>query len=357
MNHFTFTLLLLLLPLLAGARSIFDLLQRDGYFDATPLTLTLPMDSVLTKVAGKQEAGLVFTDRSGREQNWNLKVSVRGKFRRNRCGYAPLKLNFSKKELRAAGLVEHDKYKLVTPCFDGPDAEALVMKEYLAYRAYGILSPHHFRVQLLEVTYRDAAGRRADRTVTAFLIEDTDEMAARLGGVEVDAAHGQPAEAYAARAEASHALFQYLIGNGDWSLPLVRNVKIIKLPNGSLVPVGYDFDFSGWVGAPYASPAAEVGQTSIYERVYLGYVQNDALMREVSARFREGRKAVLSLVSRSPLGELDKEVLWRFVSRFFAATNRMTNNDRVLLYDQLRGATATVIPPGAEAGSFRTMGK
>lgn len=357
MNRILSTLLLLLLPLLASATSIFDLLEREDEREAVKMTLSVPMDSILAKVATEQEAGLHFTDKEGRMHHWNLSVSIRGKFRRNRCEYAPLKLNFSKKELSAIGLEKFDKYKLVTPCFSDPSAQDLILKEYLAYKAYNLLTPYSFRVQLLEITYRDANGVYPDRVATAFIIEANKEMAARLGGEEMENALGQPAEAYDSRAEATHALFQYMVGNGDFSLPLARNLKVIKMADGKLIPVGYDFDFTGWVGAPYASATAEVGQTSIYDRVYLGYVQPDEVMRELAANFRDQRKGILSLINRSALEEVEKAQLWRFASRFFGQLNRMAKMNDTLLYNQLRGATAEVIPPGAEAGSFLTTGK
>lgn len=357
MNRISFTLLMLLLPLLVSATSIFDLLQREGDREAVKMTLTLPVDSILAKVTTDQAASLQFTDRGGALQDWDLSVSVRGKFRRNRCEFAPIKLNFSKKELKAVGLTNYDKYKIVTPCFDDPYATELVMKEYLAYKAYNLITPHSFRVQLLEITYKDSNGQHEDRVVTAFVIESTDEMANRLGGEELEQALGQPAEAYDSRAEATHALFQYMVSNGDFSLPLARNLKVVKMADGSLIPVGYDFDFTGWVGAPYASPTSEVGQSSIYERVYLGYVQPDTLMREVAANFREQRNAIFNLIRRADLNELDKEVLSRFSGRFFQQLNKMTREDGTLLYDNLRGNSASIIPPGAEAGSFLTTGK
>lgn len=357
MNRILSTLLLLLLPLLASATSIFDRLQRADDREAVKMTLTVPMDSILAKVPTEQEANLRFMDSEGQISDWSLSVSIRGKFRRNRCEYAPLKLNFSKKDLANSGLEKFDKYKLVSPCFADPSAQDLVLKEYLAYKAYNLLTPYSFRVQLLEITYRDANGVHPDRVATAFLIENTKEMASRIGGEEMDHALGQPAEAYDSRAEATHALFQYMVGNGDYSLPLARNLKVVKMPNGKLIPVGYDFDFTGWVGAPYASPSAEVGQTSIYERVYLGYVQPDSLMRELASDFRDQRKAILDLINRSNLDELRQEQLWRFASRFFGKLNRMAKTDNSLLYDQLRGAVAEIIPPGAEAGSFFSTGK
>ncbi len=350
-------LFLIALPVMVSATSIFDLLYTEGKQQAIALRLEAPMDSLLAKTPNKQEATLLFTDINGQPQRWSLDVSIRGKFRRNRCDFAPLKFNFSKKDLKAIGLDPHDKYKLVTPCNDGSLAGDLIMKEYLAYRAYQLLTPYSYRVQLLNITYVDSNGNLPDRTETAFLIEDTDEMAARLGGEELENALGQPAEAFDATAEATHALFQYLVGNGDWSLPLTRNLKVVKMANGKLIPVGYDFDFTGWVGAPYATPTSEVGQRSIYERVYLGYAQEDKVMRDIATSFRDQRKAVISLINSSDLNEVDQEILWRFVSRFYAKLNRMNNNDSLLLYDQLRGETAEVIPPGAEASSYQLMGK
>ncbi len=357
MNRISSTLLLLLLPLMASATSIFDLLEREGNQEAVKMTLTMPMDSILAKVATEQVAALQFTDGEGNEMDWDLSVSIRGKFRRNRCEFAPIKLNFSKKDLKGLGLEKFDKYKIVTPCFDDPYATELILKEYLAYKAYNLLTPYSFRVQLLEITYKDANGQHEDRVATAFVIESTDEMVARLGGEELKQALGQPAEAYDSKAEATHAMFQYMVSNGDFSLPLARNLKVVKMPDGKLIPVGYDFDFTGWVGAPYASPTSEVGQSSIYDRVYLGYVQPDATMREVAENFRSQRNAIFNLIKRSELNELDKEVLARFSGRFFKQLQKMTKEDGTLLYDKLRGTTAAIIPPGAEAGSFLTTGK
>ncbi|MEO0731736.1 MAG: hypothetical protein AAFZ52_02805, partial [Bacteroidota bacterium] len=348
---------LLLLPLFGSATSIFDLLYQGEEQTPVRVTLLVPMDSLLAKVPGAQKSTFIFEDHNGQQQAWSPKVSVRGKFRRNRCEFAPLKLDFSKKDLKAAGLAKHDKYKLVTPCSTDPKAGDLILKEYLAYRTYALLTNYHFRVQLLEITYVDADGKHPKRTETAFLIEDADEMAERYGATELEDALGRPAEAFAPAAEISHALMQYLIGNGDWSLPLARNLKIIELPDGKLAPVGYDFDFSGWVGAPYASPSSDIGQQSIYERVYLGYAQEDKLLRQIATEYREKRRPVINLIRNSKLEDLEKEILLRWTGRFFAQLNRMNKMEQSPLYDLLRGDIAEVIPPGAEARSFRSMGK
>ena len=349
------TVFILALPL--SARSIFDMVYT-GTDEPVALRLEVPVDSVLAKVSTKQEAHLQFTDVNGTTQNWDLNVRLRGKFRRHRCEFAPLKLDFGKKALRKAGLDDWDKYKLVSTCSSDPQAKELVLKEYLAYRVYNILTPQSFRVQRVLITYVDANGNYPDRTEEGFIIEDTDEMAARLGGKEVENALGLPAGSYESEAEATHALIQYLFSNGDFSMPLARNLKVVDMPNGKMVPVGYDFDFSGWVGAPYASPTSEIGQQSIYHRIYQGYAQPENVMRKVVDVFRDKRRQVIDLVANFQYLSLEnRTVVQRFAARFFKELNQMSRNDAVLLYDQLRDGVAEMIPPGGEAGSFRSMGK
>ncbi|MFT4686455.1 MAG: hypothetical protein ACJATN_000720 [Neolewinella sp.] len=345
----------LVLPLQAG--SIFDLLYT-GQERPVAIRLEVPVDSLLAKVNTKQEAHVQFTDFAGQFQNWSLDVSIRGKFRRQRCEFAPLKLNFSKKGLRAAGLDDWDKYKLVSSCSSDPLAKNLVLKEYLAYRVYNILTPQSFRVQRVLITYVDTNGSYPDRVEEGFLIEETDEMAARIGGKEAGNPLGLPVDTFNAEAEVTHALTQYLFSNGDFSMPLARNMKVVEMPDGKLVPVGYDFDFSGWVGAPYASPTSEIGQQSIYHRIYQGYAQPDGVMRKVANHFRDNRREVLDLIANFHyIPTEDRTIVQRFANRFFRGLNQMNNNDGALLYDQLRDGVAEMIPSGGKASSFESMGK
>lgn len=352
-------LLLVFSPTLLKAQSLFDRLYDGTGHQPVAVVLSFPVDSLLEKSNNEQESTFTFADEQGEDRTWDAKLSVRGKFRRKRCEYPPIKLDFDKDELREAGLAEHDKFKLVTTCFEDREASNLVLKEYLAYRAYAMLIPEaHYRAQLLEVTYRDTEGNHKDRTELAFILEDTDEMAARAGGKELESAIGLSATLYDEKAEAAHALFQYLVGNCDWSLPLHRNVKVVELSDGKLIPVGYDFDFSGWVGAPYASPSRENGQQSIYERVYQGYSQSDRVLRDANADFRSHRREVVDLIKDFEyLPKDERTVLRRFVLRFYDSLTEMTANTTTLLYDQLRGSAAKFIPPGGEPKYYRSMGR
>ncbi|MEM6395190.1 MAG: hypothetical protein AAF741_02500 [Bacteroidota bacterium] len=294
---FIFGLLLALFTSL-NATSIFDLIETNG--DARQLTIELPMDSIYAKSNNKQDAVLTFTDDTGLDQRWPLHVDVRGKFRRRICTLPPLKLDFDKGQLEASGLARHDKLKLVIPCQEGDDYQSIVLREYMAYQLYAEMTPYHFRTQLVELTLVDANGSLPTRKIIGFILEDTDEMAERLGGEEVDDLLGQPESAWDRQAEVAQSMAQFLIGNHDYSLSMVRNLKQVRLSNsGLLVPVAYDFDFSQIVSAPYATINSSVGQSTFSDRIYLGYIASDSDLGMAIERLKSKRKNLVSIVKEA----------------------------------------------------------
>lgn len=351
--------------LLAGdsiPRTIFDVLAA-GPADinyARPVTLRLPLDSVYAKSAAKQPALLSYLDpETGREVRRPLQVEVRGKFRRHLCSFPPLKLDFNKKQLAASGLARHDKLKLVTPCFDDPNSQALILREYLAYRLYAQITPNAFRTQLLKITYRDLHQRHPDRTVYAFVLEDTDEMAERLGGVEMEEGRGLAPHRFDRRAETTQALFSYFIGNLDWNLSMVRNLKFVALPGGEVIPVPYDFDFSGLVSAPYARLNTNVGQQYAGQRIYLGLACNDALLSEVFEDFQAHRREISNTVRHFRLLTDENRVgTLQYLNEFWSDFKRLLRQQghrpepAHSLYHRLRAEQFHLLPPGANPNDY-----
>lgn len=203
-------------------------------------------------------------------ETYSVKVRARGRFRRVKSEMPPLKLKFSKKELIAQGLSEDNDYKLVTHFYDSKQGDDAVLREYLAYKLYNQLSGQSFRVQLAEVTYIDKNTNEAN-TRYGILIEDSDQMASRVGGQICEDCFNRPEAEYDATNLQLHALFQYMIGNTDWSLKMNRNLKLVKVETtGKYVTVPYDFDFSGFVNANYAVPNKDYQLTTLRDRAFLG---------------------------------------------------------------------------------------
>ena len=301
-----------------SGQSIFDLLNQQ---EVVQMTLTGDLDSLINvrKTHNYSKADLTYIDETGVFRNYNVKVKPRGKFRRRVCDFPPLKLKFSKDQLEAAGLSKHNDLKLVTHCMnDDAFNETLILKEYLAYKLYNELTPNSFRVQLVNITYQDKNDKHNKVEQYGFLIEDVDEMAERLEGVECDNCMGIPKEQVRISHERIMSIFQFMIGNLDYNLSMNRNVKMIRMQDGTFIPVPYDFDYSVIVGAPYLRPNQDMKQTVAMERIYLGNTEDASKLLGTISYFKTKRKTLLDIIHNFDL--LDKKERFQvelYVESFF----------------------------------------
>jgi hypothetical protein len=250
----------------------------------------------------------------------DVKLRTRGIFRLKRCAFPPLRLDLPRRKLDTTPFAGQDKLKLVTHCQSARSFERNLLREYALYRAFNALTDTSFRVRLAIITYVDTA--HAD-TVTryGFLIEPDAELARRLAAevLELGNVHDLLTDpSYMTLV----AVFQYLIGNTDWSVWGRHNIMILRGtgPPQRLLAVPYDFDFSGAVGAPYATPPAQLPIRSVRERLYRGYCQPDSVLMGVLARFRGAKDSVYAAVRAVPdLMEGDVRALLGYFDDFFRA--------------------------------------
>lgn len=201
-----------------------------------------------------QAANISYTDASGAQQEWAIRIRPRGKYRRRVCDIPPIKIKFPKEKLLEQGYARHNDLKLVTHCLDEEGDDELVLREYLVYRMFQFLTPLSYRVQLVRITYIDGqTGSRTQRM--GILMEDSDEMAERHQRQICEACYGLPVSRFDEENSSMVHLFQYMIGNGDWSLRMKHNVKMLRSESrgaATVFVVPYDFDFATMVDAPYA---------------------------------------------------------------------------------------------------------
>lgn len=281
-------------------RSLFSLLNQQKVVE---LTLITEIDSLLQKRKAEayQDAEFSYADEQGGQHSFQAKVKVRGKFRRMTCDFPPLKLKFSKEELESAGLTEMNEMKLVTHCLDDKMvSKEMVLREYLAYKLYNELTPNSLRVQLAKITYQDKANPDYRMTRYGFLIEDQEEITWRTGTESIEKM-GYNASQLSASHEKLASVFQYMIGNTDWSIEMLRNVELLQKQDGKLVPVPYDFDFSGLVSAPYARPNVDVGQKRVGERVFMGNAANAQDLYATLNYFRTKQDDLIEIVEQFEL--------------------------------------------------------
>ena len=117
------------------------------------------------------------------------------------------------------------------------------------------------------------------------------------------------------------AIFQYMIGNTDWSVPYNHNVRLIKLKKDTIMRpflVPYDFDYAGLVNAIYAVPAPELGMETVLERNYRGFPRNMAELELVLAPMREKKEEIYAIIKEcAPLSRKNKAEMIGYLEEFF----------------------------------------
>jgi hypothetical protein len=260
-----------------------------------------------------------------------VELRTRGIFRLKNCSFPPLRLDLPTGKVANTVFAGQDKLKLVTHCRGDRFYERNLLKEYALYRVFSVVTDTSFRARLAQVTYIDTT--RADTVVRyAILIESDRELGQRLGAVVVDQHRVHDAVTDPAYMTLV-ALFQYLIGNTDWSVWGQHNIQVFSdSVTNKLFAIPYDYDFSGAVGAPYASPPAQLPIKTVRERLYRGYCQPDSILSGALARFRASKDSIYAAVRAvTPLDERDRRSMLSYFDGFFETIENRTLIDRAFV--------------------------
>jgi len=257
------------------------------------------------------------------DQVFELKVRARGLSRRvfDFCSFPPIKLNFKKKAVKETVFDGQDKLKLVAFCRNLDVNEAYVLKEYLVYKLYNFLTPYSFKVRLAQITYKDINEKDKEVNRLGFLIEDNDIMAERNGGKISEIVLSNQDRCERSTLDLL-TIFQFMIGNTDWSIAKQHNVKLIVMEKGVTIPVPYDFDYCGFVDAKYAAPPEQLAIESVKERIFRGYCRLPGTYEKVVDIFNEHKEEMYSEINDLDLlDERYKKVSVKYLDAFYKLVN------------------------------------
>jgi hypothetical protein len=253
-----------------------------------------------------------------------IELRTRGIFRLKNCAFPPLRIDLPTGKVANTVFAGQDKLKLVTHCRGDRIYERNLLKEYALYRVFNAVTDTSFRARLAHVTYIDTT--RADTVVRyGILIESDDALGQRLGAAVVDQHRVHDAVTDPAYMTLV-ALYQYLIGNTDWSVWGQHNIQVFSdTATHKLFAIPYDYDFSGAVGAPYASPPEQLPIKTVRERYYRGYCQPDSILAGAVARFRASKDSIYAAVRAvSALDERDRRSMLSYFDDFFRTIESST---------------------------------
>ena len=337
-------LLLCLIPSGLFAKDVKPLFSSDEVLE---LQLNFKARPVINKSMGETgEQAAVLILKGDIEQSFDVKLSLRGNSRQKTqiCNFPPLKLNFKRKQVKKTVFAGQNKLKLVTYCKNKYSFEQFSLREFAAYRLLNQLTDLSYRVRMARITYNDIDNRERDVVSYDFFIEDVDDLAKRNGLKEIDVD-----KIYKPDVEPEHSalitLFEYMIGNLDWSIlsgtdddKCCHNARLLrnKDEQGPYIPVIYDFDFSGLVNASYAKPPTRAKIRNVRKRKYRGFcVFNDQIPGAIE-KFKNARANMYAVIDNIPgMSGREKKSTTKYLDGFFVIIN---DSDKIQskIYDHCR---------------------
>jgi len=289
---------------------------------------------------------LVYKNADSTEVSLQVEAKTRGHFRKMRenCIYPPILIHFIKNEqLQSSVFKGQEKQKLVMPCL----GDEYVVREWLLYKIYNLITPASFRAKLVRVKLSDARSNKNYEPFYSILLEEEKQVTNRNNLFSVNwKMNPQDADT---TAFITTAVFEYMIANTDWSVQYLQNIKMMATDSLAVpIAVPYDFDHSGMVNAPYAKPAEALLMSSVKERRYRGYCVADLKVFESTiATFNRLKDDIYKLYSGCTLlnAKYIKSAL-QYLDEFYATINNPKAWQKDFGYPCKKSGTGNVVIKG-----------
>jgi hypothetical protein len=260
-------------------------------------------------------ASVTYQDSAGKSVEVPLRARTRGIWRLKHCEFPPVRFNFAAKDTKGTIFEGVDKPKIVNYCKDADQYEQYVLQEAQLYRVYRLLTPVSHRVRVARISYVDSASGKRDSERWGILLEDPDQMANRNLAKITEIKGAGPADLEQKEFALAY-MFLYLIGNLDFSFSGLHNTELLTTTDGRVLPVVYDFDYSGAVNATYAVPPPNYNVPNVRTRKFLAPCE---LAPEFPAAVAElvAKKDAIYALYRDDVGKLLNPSVVRSTLEYF----------------------------------------
>lgn len=316
-------------PLRSGIYEIHNPVEREewGLFNDDQLlevSLSFDITTFLAEKPADEYMSAKLVLNTGRPDSLQLDILLRarGNYRYRNCPFPPVRLNLAESGSHFSDLEQMDNLKMVTHCRDDEEYMVYLLREYLVYRLYNVITDNSFRVRLLRVHYNDTGSGDNSFTSLAFVIEPVDVVETRLKFDEKEEEGVEMNELDPVN-NSRLAMFQFMIANSDWFVTTTHNIKLFKPsdedPENDYIAIPYDFDYSGFVYANYALPRRDMKIEELRKRTYSGICPPDNETEMVLEEFKKHRRELLREISSlEQLDAIHRIDLKRFIRSFYS---------------------------------------
>jgi hypothetical protein len=306
--------------------------NKINLFDSEePLEITLRFDITQFKKSKfrkeNQNALMTYYLNEKDSVTRNISLRSRGQFRLQYCDFPPIRLNLEKNEIPGDKFTGINKIKLVTHCRAG--GGEYVLREYLVYKLFNVLTDYSFKVRLLKINYINTDKPNKPFVEQAFLIEPDEYLSKRLKSTQISPVRFSQ-KFVKPEVMDMVAVFNYMIGNYDWSVPILHNLVALAQSGigqsnlGLVVP--YDFDYSGFVNTSYAVPPETLPIKTVRQRLYLGICRSKEEFRKTLDEFLEKKEDLYKVINEFPyLKKSSKKEMTSYLDSFYADFGKRYN--------------------------------
>ena len=316
--HTAFGFACLVAPAVAHAQKLFRRTEPLDITITTGLTRLIRDRDSTDRV--KHPAELAYKDSSGTIVKVPITLRTRGHFRRQtrNCDFPPLKVELTKEAAKHTVFEGNRTLKLASNCRPpNTEYEQYILQEAVLFRMYTLVTPWSYRVRLARVTYQDSTGKTKPVQSWSFLVEDENDLAQRRSAKKLEQ-KGARFDDLELDTWGYAELFQYMIGNTDWSVSGLHNITLLKDSAGTVFGIPYDFDWSGAVDARYAIPNSQLPIHNVRERLWRGDCRSVEELTPLLDRFKGRRPALDSAyLNLEPLSPAVKERMRKYFQEFW----------------------------------------
>lgn len=250
----------------------------------------------------------------------NVKIYNHGTVRSTNCNYPPLGIYLKKTINAYSDFGRIEELKLFTSCDQGALYNEYVLREFLVYKLFNVLTDTSYRVRLLKLSFIDSRKRINPVRQYGFFLEPKEILAERINSAVIKSTNVSQKQIMPEMMDRL-AIFNYMVGNYDWSVNGQHNITILKpLINGTsehYIAIPHDFDGTGVVNPEYEIPTVEKGIKSVRDRIFLGPCRNKEIYKEDLKKILVKKEAIYNVINAFPyLDHKSKRDINDFINQF-----------------------------------------
>jgi len=314
----------------------FDQQEVEGFFerdDLMNITIKFNITEYMRKRSDEyMDAEITFYFDVDDSASYSIRLKPRGERRRQVCAFPPIRLNFKNTNTGYEDIDSMKNIKLVTHCNTPSVYDEYLLKEYLIYKMYNLVTDYSFRVRLLRVKYIDTGKKGRFYNKYGFLIEPLDLLEQRMNVMELENIPLRYSNMVPDMLDRM-VIFQYMIGNTDWQLSTYHNIKIVKkIDQQKGIPIPYDFDYAGLVNTSYAIPHEIFPIDDVRQRFFMGACRPDTVYKRIVQEFVDNKDKIYAITdSCELLGGKSAKYINDYLDGFF----NLCDKDRIINFFKL----------------------